>query len=128
MYDLSLNTNPDFQHHRIDYTTDNCDEVKHIPSIFEEVLWTLFVFIWKKRNILVFSIDFGRKYRFIAPNIPNTVSLVYNGMFKRFMLQRLYRFRVKYICKGIILPLGTSKSKPLTSIENVKFSSEQLII
>lgn len=33
-----MNTNPDFQHHRIDYATDNCDKIEHIPSIFEEIL------------------------------------------------------------------------------------------
>lgn len=32
------NTNPDFQHHRIDDATDDRDEVEHVPGIFEKVL------------------------------------------------------------------------------------------
>ena len=33
-----LDTNPDFQHHRIDYATDDSDKVEHVPRIFEKVL------------------------------------------------------------------------------------------
>lgn len=33
-----MDTNPDFQHHRIDDAADYSDEVKHIPGIFEKVL------------------------------------------------------------------------------------------
>ena len=35
---LILDTNPDFQHHGIDYASNYSDEVEHIPGIFEKVL------------------------------------------------------------------------------------------
>lgn len=35
---IQMNTNPDFQHHRIDYATDHRDEIEHVPGILEEVL------------------------------------------------------------------------------------------
>lgn len=111
MCDLLLNTNPDFQHHRIDYTTDNCDEVKHIPSIFEEVLCVIFVKLeFKRKNPLV-SVEIWIKL------IQKNTELLH---LKSLICLPYIKWHVQAICANVTLIfIGDGQTNNLTALEHL---------